>query len=230
MENPITVWDFYNTKADSTFQSFMEELGVTVGPNEPVSPSANIKVDSTKFVEYIKLNKDTCQQKWFHPRDFLSKSTNFEMSLPMSVGRSEGNTTEYNWGLYENTNSEIKDLIGYDNLLAAGFLPDTVLVRLLVYLPGHGIPWHRDTLDGWSEKFKQLNPDVKSGICDLGPIKRSLIMLEDWHWGHMVQLGNSIISHWGAGDVFDIPLGKWHLSTNSGIVPKLSISASGVVA
>lgn len=225
-------WIYHAEQRGHDFAGFLDQLGVectTSGKNIPIEPVGNIKVNLDKFWEYILNNRSSCQEKWFHPRDFLSDSTNYEMQLPNTVGRHQGNTTEYNWGLYHNTNEEVKELIGIENLERAGFIPDTVLSRLIVYMPGHGIPWHRDTLDGWSEKFAHLNPVADRGHCDLGPVRRHLLTVSTWHWGHMLQVGNSVLTHWSSGNVYNIPLGEWHLGANQGILPKITVSLTGVI-
>lgn len=222
-------WTYYTERRHEEFNNFMEKLGINCGKPDHRGPVAHVDINADKFWDYVVHNQSSCQKKWFHPRDFLPASSNYEMGLPLTVGRHQGNTMEYNWGLYGNTNEEVKQLIGVENLERAGFIPDTVLARLIVYMPGHGIPWHRDTLDGWSEKFKHLNPKVDLGHCDLGIIQRRLLMVSAWHWGHMLQLNNTVVGNWQSGDVFVIPLKEWHLSTNQGIVPKMTISLTGVV-
>lgn len=220
-------WIFYNEKRDKEFLDFSYNTGAT-DPMLTVD-AQHIEIDQNQFVEYILNNEKTCQKKWFHPRDILSAETNIEMALPIQVGLHQGNTFEYNWGLYENTANEIKQLIGIENLEALGYYADTVIPRLIVYMPGHGIPWHRDTIDAWRNKFSHLHPDMTTNRCDIGPIKRKLLMVTDWHWGQMVQLDNNVHSHWSSGDVFDIPLGQWHLSTNHGVKPKITVSLTGAI-
>lgn len=225
-------WTYHAEQRGNDFARFMDQLGVakpTTNRNIPTDPVANITVDPAAFWNYVVSNQSSCQKKWFHPRSFLSDSTNYEMRLPSTVGRHQGNTTEYNWGLNDNTNEEVKQLIGIENLESAGFVPSTVLSRLIVYMPGHGIPWHRDSLDGWRKKFAHLNPAAGQEHCDLGPVRRHLLTVSAWHWGHMLQVGNSVLTHWSSGDVYDIPLGKWHLSANQGILPKMTVSLTGVI-
>jgi len=83
-------------------------------------------------------------------------------------------------------------------------------------------------MDGWMNKFTQLNPDNKNKTCDLGPVRRKLLMVSTWHWGQMLQLDNEVKTHWASGDVYDIPIGQWHCSANQGIMPKITVSLTGV--
>lgn len=212
IEQPnLDPWTYYKEQRGQYYVDFANRCGATLPPQTEYAD---------KFIEYILQNEESCQKKWFHPRDILSAESNHEMGLPVTVGRHQGNTFEYNWGLHGNTNEDIKNLIGIPNLLEMGYDPLTVLCRLIVYMPGHGIPWHRDTLDGWRQRFPEHHGKI---------VKRKLLMVSDWHWGHIFQLGNSVISQWSSGNVYDIPLGEWHLSSNSGVMPKISVSITGSV-
>ena len=52
-------------------------------------------------------------------------------------------------------------------------------------------------------------------------------MITDWHWGHVIQMENSYWPNYKSGDVFDLPLGVPHCSTNMGVRLKLTCSISG---
>lgn len=224
----LDIWTYIKEQRSAEFLKFATDNGATVHDCKSTLGLVNVDVNLESYYDFISANKDTCQQKWFHPRDILSTESNIEMALPLAVGLHQGNTFEYNWGLYKETNDAIKRLIGEDSLLKIGLIPDTVLARLIVYMPGHGIPWHRDTMDGWMNKFSHLNPDAKTKTSDLGPVKRKLLMLSSWHWGQMLQIDNEVKTHWASGDVYDIPIGQWHCSANHGILPKITVSLTGV--
>lgn len=211
-QSNLDPWIYYTEQRSQRYVDFSTSNGATL-------PQTSDYAD--KFIAYILENEGTCQKKWFHPRDILSDESNLEMALPLEVGRHQGNTFEYNWGLYHNTNEDIKNLIGVPKLHSIGLDPTTVLARLIVYMPGHGIPWHRDTLDGWRQRFPEHHAKI---------VKRKLLMVTDWHWGHMLQLDNSVLANWSSGDAYDIPLGKWHLSVNNGVVPKITVSLTGCAA
>jgi hypothetical protein len=220
-------WVYYLENRAKNFLEFSYAHGAS-DPKLTVNQQF-VSVTEDQFVQYILDNEETCQKKWFHPRDILSPETNIEMALPVGIGLHQGNTFEYNWGLYKNTADEIKQLIGIENLEKIGYYAETVIPRLIVYMPGHGIPWHRDTNDAWRNKFSHLNLNSQTGLCDLGPVKRKLLMVSDWHWGQMLQIDNTVLTHWSSGDVFDIPVGQWHASANQGIKPKITISLTGAV-
>jgi hypothetical protein len=50
-----------------------------------------------------------------------------------------------------------------------------------------------------------------------------------WHWGHMLQMANSFYPRWKSGDLYEIPMMTYHLSTNAGMSLKLTMSLSGAM-
>jgi hypothetical protein len=86
--------------------------------------------------------------------------------------------------------------------------------------PGHTNPWHFDTYQGTVKKGNLTGDDTKK-------VKRYLLFLEDWHWGHILQVGNNMLSNWKAGDIYTWDYGMYHLSSNAGIVPKWTCQITG---
>ena len=62
---------------------------------------------------------------------------------------------------------------------------------------------------------------------DRHKIQRYLLFLEDWHWGHFLQVGNNVLFHWKAGDIYTWKYGMYLLSTNGGIKPKWTCQITG---
>ena len=87
--------------------------------------------------------------------------------------------------------------------------------------PGQATPWHFDVHRAVAEKAKKIS-DKKENV------KRYLLFLEDWHWGHFLQIGNSVLSHWKSGDIYTWNYGMYHLSRNGGIVPKWTCQITGL--
>ena len=58
-------------------------------------------------------------------------------------------------------------------------------------------------------------------------IKRYWIPLEDWHWGHFIQVGNSVLTHWKAGEIYTWNYGMYHLGANAGIKTRWSCQVTG---
>ena len=93
--------------------------------------------------------------------------------------------------------------------------------QLLKQPQGHIQPWHFDT---YFERVKTNNLTEE----ERKKLKRYLIMLEDWHWGHFFQVGNNVITQWSAGDIITWNYGMYHLSSNAGIVPKYTMNVTGM--
>jgi hypothetical protein len=100
---------------------------------------------------------------------------------------------------------------------------DNITLSILKQPAGATNPWHYDTHYALGQKLNLSQEEIISST------RRYLVMLEDWHWGHFVQIGNNILTQWKAGDIFSWPYGMWHTSANAGIKPKLSFQITGVV-
>ena len=87
--------------------------------------------------------------------------------------------------------------------------------------PGNIVPWHFDTYKMIREKY-----DIDKKNIDT--VRRYLIFLEDWHWGHILQVGNNVLSNWKKGDVYTWPYGMYHLSCNAGIYDKWTLQITGI--
>tara|TARA_Y100000590_G_scaffold450698_1_gene590786 strand:+ start:214 stop:891 length:678 start_codon:yes stop_codon:yes gene_type:complete len=86
--------------------------------------------------------------------------------------------------------------------------------------PGTINPWHYDTYAGLLKRNKDNKFKLKDAI-------RILIFIQPWHWGHFLQVGNQIITHWDIGDVYTWDYQRYHLASNSGIKPRYTIAITG---
>lgn len=84
--------------------------------------------------------------------------------------------------------------------------------------PGNIMPWHQDKFF----TFRRQYPDNPYVI-------RFIMFLQDWKLGHVLQAGDSIISHWRAGDVLTWHPDRFHLSANIGIENKWTVNVTGVL-
>ena len=107
---------------------------------------------------------------------------------------------------------KIKEITGLENATVAVMKQD----------PGNTNPWHYDTYEAAIKRagLTENNPDA---------IRRYLIFLEDWHWGHFMQVGNNVLYQWKAGDTYTWRSGMYHLASNSGIKPKYTCQVTGKV-
>lgn len=85
--------------------------------------------------------------------------------------------------------------------------------------PGQVTPWHRDR----HYYYKKTHPGMEDYVV------RFLMFLKDWQIGHIVQAGNSVITHWKAGDVILWHPMRLHLSGNIGINNKWTNNITGIL-
>lgn len=75
--------------------------------------------------------------------------------------------------------------------------------------PGNMLVWHFDTYATFVKR-ENLTEDTADNIF------RSVVMLSDWDCGHVLQVGNDVISHWKPGDVYTWQSYTWHGLCNFG--------------
>jgi len=104
----------------------------------------------------------------------------------------------------------------FDNL--SNQLPlDNPIVTIHRQDPGQTLPWHFDRFF----MMKRLYPE------DTRPIWRFLIFLEDWKNGHLLQIGDSMLTHWTQGDTVVWKPGTEHLASNVGLELKWTCNITG---
>lgn len=134
------------------------------------------------------------------------------------VGYTRENTTFYQ-AEYFNEQSKLTDFVTHLKLQNAYFIVNKMP-------PGSILPWHFDTYQRL--RGKPLNIEEMEALRESDNIKRYLIFLEDWHWGHFLQIGNSVISNWRAGDVYTWSPFIYHLAVNAGITDRYTLTITGI--
>ena len=74
---------------------------------------------------------------------------------------------------------------------------------------GRLIPWHCDTYGHF----------VKTFNATANNLLRAIVFMEAWTFGQTVQLGDSVLSHWQAGDIYSWDNEAWHGAANFGNTP-----------
>jgi hypothetical protein len=74
---------------------------------------------------------------------------------------------------------------------------------------GYNLFWHYDS---YSTFVKFNNIDQNSSL----KINRTIVMMDSWKQGQILQVGNDIASHWNAGDTFTWNNDMWHGLSNFG--------------
>jgi hypothetical protein len=100
------------------------------------------------------------------------------------------------------------------------FGKDKLGISLFIQPPGHTIWSHVDTYSSFIRRTGDEKPDYSS-------LRRYMVFVRDWDWGHFFHMGNAQLGGWQAGDLYSITPGVFHGSANAGLSPKITIHWSG---
>jgi hypothetical protein len=201
------------------FQEYLINTGVDLNNSIDI---AKYNLDIPNFMDWQNYaTTSTPVIKYARPEPYYraDNGTLLESVLTYNLGYGEHNTLEYNYGSSDKQNSELKKLLGADNINKLGIDADTALLRLLIYYPGNGIPMHTDSYTAYKNKYNVTHNNIK----------RYFIAVSPWDWGHMLQIHDKVITNWKMGDTYEIPSTTYHLSCNFGIAPKYSLTLTGQV-
>ncbi len=81
------------------------------------------------------------------------------------------------------------------------------------------LPVHQDTYKRYIELF-----DLKGREHT---IHRAIVFLEDWASGHYLEINNTPIVNWLAGDVVVWPYDTPHMAANMGLIPRYTLQITG---
>ena len=185
-----------------------------------VSKVNHLDIDPEQWIKFTVDEFDLAQQEWEQPRTHYTGLEKKWAEINNLVGRNRGNSFELNYGRNGDTNYKLKEILGMKNIKRLNALPDTVFMRLLVKMPGHGIAWHHDG----NGTYKKMFPDV-----DHSKVKRFWFSVQDWKDGHAFQVSKTVLTHWQKGDVYNIPFGIGHASTNFGYIPQYTVSFTAII-
>ena len=185
-----------------------------------VKSTTKLDINTSDWVRFSIDNFDLATQKWEEPKSHYTSQANKWATINNIVGRNIHNSFELNYGMLGDGNDKLKTILGQNNIKLLGIDWDTVLVRLLVKFPGHGMAWHEDSLDSYVLKFD---------LPDTSKVKRYWFSIDDWQDGHVFQVSKTVLSNWKKGEAFDLPFGIGHASSNFGYRPMYSVSFTGVL-
>lgn len=86
---------------------------------------------------------------------------------------------------------------------------NTLSYNFIKITPGHMLVWHYDT-------YATLVHRKNLSLEHAEKIKRSVIMMNDWDVGQVIQIGDELLGHWTAGDVYTWESFAWHGTCNFG--------------
>ena len=189
-----------------------------------------VDVDPEEWIKFSMDYFNDANQNYvgFKPNcdDFTCKLTNLHADL----GRNVHNSFGLNYGINGETNQKMIDMFGKNNLGLVNLRPDFLFFNLFVKLPGHGVTWHVDTNGAFIKMFRnELQINNETQTCQHGQIKRLWFPVTDWDNGHIFQISETVIANWQPGDVYEIPHGMGHCSSNAGYVPQMTVSLTGII-
>ena len=134
------------------------------------------------------------------------------------LGLNKYNSFELNYGKRGDTNAKLIKLLGPENIDRLGIEQDCLLLRLLVNMPMATVK-----ILGTKMVESYSHVPVACGLeqCTRSPGFASTGATD------MPRPGNSVLTHWRAGDVWNIPWGVPHASTNFGYKVKYTVSLTG---
>lgn len=196
-------------------EKFFDDL-----PKAEVPVLHTLDIDTQQWIDFTVENFELAQQKWESPKEHYSEYSNKWASVNNQLGRNEHNTFELNYGMNGDSNEQLKALLGDKNIETLKADPDSILMRFIVKMPGHGIAWHLDDAGSYKKKFPK---------ADTSKLKRLWFPVQDWKDGHAFQISKTVITDWKAGQVHQIPFGLGHASSNFGYTPQYTVSFTGVI-
>jgi hypothetical protein len=197
------------------YQEYLDNKGVCLKKHHELN-KVKFELDYQDFIDFM--YREDSITKSHVPRPYYEDGESMrEIVMTYDLGYGTHNATEQNWGYHkESQNIELKDLFGIHNIKSLGINPDTALLRLLKYAPGNCIPLHKDTFHSFRDRFG-----------DRGRVVRFLIAISPWDWGHFIQLHDNVWSNWHTGEGIELPPNVYHVTTNSGISDKITLSITG---
>jgi len=198
------------------FKEYLKERSVDLTEKIELQRLCTLDLDEKSIVNFAESTRQDATVKWYHPRPFLDDESNRQMVNANWIGYNQHNTTETNWGLDADHNKQLYELVGEDNIKKLGIDTENVLIRLLEYKPGNMLPLHSDGMEGFRRLYGKRNP------------RRFFVAVNDWDWGHALQVHNNMIANWNSGDTWEIKPGVFHCSANFGITNKYTLTITGV--
>lgn len=214
--------DLWDKKPWKEMEDFFEAM-----PPCDIKPITTLDINTQDWIQFTIDNFDDVQQKYEHPKDHYGELANKWATINNNLGRNKHNTWELNYGMHGNSNEKLIELLGDKNLEKLNVIKETVLVRLIVKFPGHGLAWHQD--EAGSYKKKMPYDFDENFVTEKGTLKRLWFSVQDWKDGHVMQISKTVLSDVKKGEVYQIPWNVGHASSNFGYHPQMTVSFTGVV-
>lgn len=202
---------------ENEFTKLINERSGNLGYHLPLEKHTTLNFNVQDFYDYMfdSWGSSSCQPYDLRPN--MDEFSNKQIQLARDVGYNSGNTLKRDWGRQPEENSAFKEILGWENFKLLGINPNRTLIRLLCYLPGNSLPVHVDGYEGWQQFYE----------TDEQPVRFS-VLVNDWSWGQFLQIHDNVITNWQSGDTYIIDKDVWHCSANAGILPKVTLTITGI--
>ena len=151
--------DIYDRK--DYYEKYLTEKKVDLNNKLDLAElETQIYLDSKPFIDFMEEHRSESLQKSFKPRPFFDDDSLRQYTFCNDLGYNEHNTFEYNLGIKEEHNLQLKNMLGNDAFNHLQIEKSTALIRLLEYKPGNGIPLHTDSFTAFKEKNKNRNGSI----------------------------------------------------------------------
>lgn len=119
------------------------------------------------------------------------------------------------------TSTNVPELeVKWKNKITASLpIADSVVTPTL-QKPGNILPWHKDRFFYIRKKYQIDRSKI---------VVRFLLFLENWKIGHFIQVKNTVITKWQAGDLILWHPDAFHLSANVGLEDKWTCNITAVL-
>jgi hypothetical protein len=202
------------------FTDFLNENGHDLNKHYELKPKRQLDINPGEWFEFMEKHWFNNLTMHYEPRHTLDASSNEQTEMANRYGYHSGNTLKRDWGKNDPQHDNLfKEMIGKNNFDLLGMDQKTTMVRLLCFTPGNILPVHWDGFEGYGEKY---------GINDKRPT-RYIGFISPWSWGHYLQIHDNFITNWDVGDMYETPAGVLHNSGNGGILPKVTLTFTGLV-
>ena len=218
----------YKNLINETTWQWVKNYFDSIENYEP-SVLCSLDINPKQWIEFSVEHFEYAEQNY----EFIDNTTDLSKRISetnVKMGRNEHNSGEINYGKHPESNNKMISLLVANNLAKLNVLPQYILCRLLVKFPGHGVAWHVDTAKSFGKYYPELNIDQDTHSCQHGQIVRYWFPVTDWCTGHMFQISNTVLWKYKQGQVFKIPFGQGHASSNAGFEPQFSVSLTGILS
>lgn len=175
---------------------------------------ANASRSPEKFWWY-----DYENERIMHANDDVSNAPIREQAL---AALKNNYHTAHNTQYYKIANEEFEHWKEPLRAMFPEFGQDKLGISLFIQPPGMNIWSHVDTFSSFIRRTGEGKPDYSK-------LRRYMIFVRDWDFGHFFHYGNHCFNQWRAGEWWDLTPGVYHGSANAGISPKITIHWSGEV-